>query len=110
MVSLAWANFIHQKRRTFLALAGVSFAVILIFMQLGFRGSAESTATFLYDRLGDFPIFIVSTTYRDMNRTGVVPRRYLYQAMSVEGVARITPALSALSSRSGRSASAELRN
>jgi putative ABC transport system permease protein len=97
MVSLAWANFIHQKRRTFLALAGVSFAVILIFMQLGFRGSAESTATFLYDRLGDFPIFIVSTTYRDMNRTGVVPRRYLYQAMSVEGVEEAVPLYIAIS-------------
>ncbi|MGE3805944.1 MAG: ABC transporter permease DevC [Gemmataceae bacterium] len=97
MISLAWSNFAHQKRRTAVALAGVSFAVILIFMQLGFRGSAESTATFLYDRLGDFPVFIVSNTYRDMNGTGVFPRRYLYQAMSVDEVEEAVPLYLALS-------------
>ena len=33
---LAWLNLVHHKPRTLVAVAGVAFAVLLSFMQLGF--------------------------------------------------------------------------
>ena len=48
---LAWKNLLHNKVRTAVALAGVAFAVILIFMQLGFKGAVRKTATQIYDAL-----------------------------------------------------------
>src|SRR5258708_7856745 len=88
---LALLNLLHQKARTLVAMAGVSFAIILIFMQLGFRGTAEATATVLYDRLGDFDVTLVSSKYRDMNRAETFPRQRLYQARDVKGVADACP-------------------
>jgi putative ABC transport system permease protein len=88
---LALLNLLHQKTRTLVAMAGVSFAIILIFLQLGFRGSAEATATVLYNRLGDFDVVLVSSKYRDMNRSETFPRQRLYQARDVKGVAEAYP-------------------
>ena len=36
---LAWRQISKEKARLIVALAGVSFAVVLVSMQLGFRGS-----------------------------------------------------------------------
>ena len=35
-VPLAWAQLSHQKVRTGIAMGGIAFANVLIFMQLGF--------------------------------------------------------------------------
>ena len=39
---LAWLNLLHNRARTAVALAGVSFSVLLIFMQLGFLGAVAA--------------------------------------------------------------------
>ena len=48
---LAWHNLVHNKVRTAVAAAGVTFAVVLVFMQLGFLGSVETTVTRFFDAL-----------------------------------------------------------
>jgi len=48
---LSWKNLRHRPMRTLVAVAGVSFAVLLVFVQLGFRGAVEATATAIYDKL-----------------------------------------------------------
>src|SRR5690242_8131513 len=48
---LAWANLVHKRTRTLLAAAGVAFAVVLVFMELGMLGGVGRTATMLYDNL-----------------------------------------------------------
>ena len=48
---LAWKNLTHNKVRTAIGVAGVGFAVILIFMQMGFKGAIKKTATQIYDAL-----------------------------------------------------------
>ena len=60
---LACLNLLHGKTRTLVAIAGVSFSVLLIFMQLGFLGSVRQTATAIYDAL-EFDIMIRSPGYR----------------------------------------------
>ena len=89
---LAWLNLTHQKKRTIVAVAGVSFAALLVFMQLGFYGAALGTATLIYDQL-DFDIVILSPQYIDINRPGAFPTDRLYQAQSVPGVNFAAPLL-----------------
>ncbi|NJL11398.1 MAG: DevC protein, partial [Calothrix sp. SM1_7_51] len=38
-IPLAWLNLVHEKTRFLVAIAGVSFAVLLVFMNLGFFGA-----------------------------------------------------------------------
>ena len=54
---LAWKNLVHNKVRTAVALAGVGFAVILMFMQIGFKEAIKKTATQIYDAL-DFDLML----------------------------------------------------
>lgn len=87
---LAWLNLLHQKKRTLVAVAGVAFAVLLIFMQLGFYGAAEGTATLLYDEL-NFDIILISPQYIEVNRANTFPGNRLAQALAVNGVAEANP-------------------
>ncbi|MEO0356655.1 MAG: DevC protein, partial [Cyanobacteria bacterium P01_A01_bin.3] len=36
---IAWLNLVHERSRLLVAIAGVSFAVLLVFMNLGFLGA-----------------------------------------------------------------------
>ena len=89
-IPLAWLNLVHGKTRTALAVAGVAFAVVLIFMQLGFLGSAEQSATLVFDSL-DFDVLLRSRHYLHLIASRTFPRDRLDQAESVPGVARATP-------------------
>ncbi|MFO0866683.1 MAG: FtsX-like permease family protein [Gemmataceae bacterium] len=73
MIPYTLLNLLHQRKRTTIALAGVAFSNILIFMQLGFYASAESTATLLLRKL-DFDLVVLSPDYFDINRPGLFPR------------------------------------
>lgn len=87
---LWWLNLTHNKGRTVLAVAGVSFAVVLILMQLGFLGAAEKSATLIYDAL-DFDILLRSPQYLYLVAPRSFPRSRLSQATSVPGVRRACP-------------------
>jgi putative ABC transport system permease protein len=87
---LAWLNLAHNRTRTVLAVAGVVFAVVLIFMQQGFLGSAETSAARVYEML-DFDVLIRSKRYLHMVDARTFPRRRLHQAASVAGVAEASP-------------------
>jgi putative ABC transport system permease protein len=88
--SLAWLNLRHHKTRTLIAVTGVGFALILVFMQLGFLGAVRAGATLLYDRL-DFDVVLVSRNYADLNHMGTAPRERLAQARAVANVAEVAP-------------------
>ncbi len=87
---LPWHNLVHNKVRTAVAVAGVAFAVVLIFMQLGFRGAVETTVTQVYDAL-DFDLLIRSRGYLRFSYPKTFPRIRLYQAASVPGVENVAP-------------------
>lgn len=89
-IPLAWLNLVHSKMRTALAVAGVAFAVILIFMQLGFLGSAEQSATLVFDAL-DFDVLVRSRHYLHLVASQTFPRERLDQAASLPGVEHATP-------------------
>jgi putative ABC transport system permease protein len=87
---LAWLNLLHQKGRSLVAATGVAFAVVLIFMQLGFYGAAESTATIVYDEL-NFDVLLASARYIDFYRPGAVPRSAALLPLGVPGVRKVMP-------------------
>ena len=84
-IPLVWYTLIHDARRTSVAILGVVFAAILMFMQLGFLGAVRTTATTLLEKL-DFDLLLVSPTYLYFYDTGTFPRIRLDQARSLEGV------------------------
>lgn len=87
---LAWNNLIYNKVRTAAAVAGVMFAVVLIFLQLGFLGVTIQTASRIYDVL-DFDVLIRSQRTRRLAETQPFPRSRLDLAASVPGVREVHP-------------------
>jgi putative ABC transport system permease protein len=87
---LAWKNLVYNKVRTAIGIAGVGFAVILIFMQLGFLGGITRTATQIYDAL-DFDLMLRSPAYLHLTEARSFPRYRVHQAASVTEVASAEP-------------------
>lgn len=94
-IPLGWSQLSHKKVRFAVALAGIGFANVLIFMQLGFSSALFDGVTRIHDRLkGD--LFLVSKRSRYLGDRGF-PRNHLYQAAAVENVATARPFYYALS-------------
>ena len=87
---LAWKNLTHNKVRTSIGVAGVGFAVILIFMQLGFLGAIKKTATQIYDAL-EFDLMLRSPGYLHLTEPRYFPRGRVYQAASLPEVSHARP-------------------
>jgi putative ABC transport system permease protein len=87
---LVLLNLLHQPVRTVVAVVGVAFAVLLIFMQLGFYGSADTAATSLFDAL-DFDLILISSNYLNSTRPRSFPLERLYQAKAHRDVAAVAP-------------------
>lgn len=89
-IPLAWYNLRHDRARLFVAVAGVTFAVLLMFMNLGFLGALVNTTTNFYGRFnGD--IFLISPESLEISSTKSFPRERLYQAAGIEGVQQVMP-------------------
>ncbi len=82
---LGWLQLKHDKMKMLTALAGIAFADILMFMQLGFKDALFTTNT-QYPRLIDGDIVLLSTQATNFNELYTFARRRLYQAMDVPGV------------------------
>ena len=87
---LAWLNLLYDKMRTAVAIAGVTFALILILMQLGFYGSVLQSATRVYDRLR-FDLLVVSPQYMFFSKSGTFPKPRLYQVQGNPAVESASP-------------------
>jgi putative ABC transport system permease protein len=87
---LAWRNVSHKKGRSLIALCGISFAILLIFMQLGFYAAARTNATSVYDAL-DFDVLVLSPQYVFVARPADFPRPRLEQARAIQGVESLLP-------------------
>ncbi|MEL6603959.1 MAG: FtsX-like permease family protein [Cyanobacteria bacterium J06614_10] len=87
---LAWAQLSHQKIRLAVAITGVSFANILMFTMMGLQTLLTDGATTLHESLkGD--LFLMSSFSPTLRIPIAIPRAYLLQADSVEGVSTAVP-------------------
>ena len=80
----------HDPLRLLTAIAGILFADVLIFMQLGFQDALFSSNT-QYPRAIDADVVITSTEAVSFNQLRTFSRRRLYQAQDIEGVVSADP-------------------
>ncbi|MFS8894379.1 ABC transporter permease DevC [Synechococcus sp. O70.1] len=89
-IPLAWLQLMREKIRLLVALAGITFACILMFMQLGFQDSLlESAIRFHVALKGE--IFLVSPQSNALIAMNTFSQRRLYQALGFEGVQAVSP-------------------
>src|SRR6188474_2876754 len=87
---LAWRQLAHEKLRLTAAIAGISFAVTLMFMQLGFMAALYESSTLL-QRSFDGELVIVSAHYEYVLSTQRIPDRRLYQTLMDKEIERFAP-------------------
>ncbi|MGY6529987.1 MAG: ABC transporter permease DevC [Cyanobacterium sp.] len=89
-IPLAWFQLTREKARFVIALAGVTFADILMFMQLGFREALYNSATQVHANM-KADLVLISPQSEALHRMKLFSRRRLYQVASLEGVASVAP-------------------
>lgn len=89
-IPLAWLQLVQQKVRFLVAVAGIAFIVLLMFIQLGFQDALYSSATAVHQSLkGD--LFLVSSQYKSLTSNESFSRTRLYQALGFDGVESVSP-------------------
>lgn len=89
-IPLAWLQIQHEKNRLFAAIAGISFAVVLMFMQLGFRAALFDSAVQLHTGLQG-EIFLISPRSTALIAMMTFPKRRLYQVLAFKEVEFVSP-------------------
>ena len=89
-IPLAWLLLSRQPLRLFVALAGISFAGILMFMQLGFRDGLFDASVTVH-KLFDADLVLMSPRSMSSISMSGFPRRRLIQSMAHPDVIGITP-------------------
>jgi putative ABC transport system permease protein len=89
-IPLAWLQLTHEKIRLLIALAGIGFADILMFMQFGFQDALfESSIVFHKKVKGN--IFLVSPQSTALIAMDNFSKRRLHQVLGIEGVKAVYP-------------------
>jgi len=89
-IPLAWRNLTHDIRRLLLAVGGVGFAVLLMFLQLGFRNALlDSTVAFI--EAIDADIIVTAAGRYTLAVSEPFPQQRLEQARCVPGVGVAEP-------------------
>lgn len=86
----AWLQLKYQKMRLIVALSGVVFSVVIVFMQLGIRDALFDSAVHLHKGLkGD--IFLISPRSTALIAMQSFPERRLLQALAFDEVELVSP-------------------
>lgn len=87
---LAWFQMTREKTRLAVALAGIAFADILMFIQLGFKDALYNTSIRPHYALqGD--LFLINPKFETLVLEKSFSRTRLYQAAGFEGVESVSP-------------------
>ena len=87
---LAWLQLKRQPVRYLVAVVGIGFAALLMYMQIGFQSGLLSSATTFYEALNTDLILISPGTLNSGNFQQF-PQSLLYTALGVEGVKQTIP-------------------
>ncbi|MDM9383663.1 ABC transporter permease DevC [Chlorogloeopsis sp. ULAP01] len=85
---LAWLQLSRERARLLVALAGIAFAVILMFMQLGFQAALFESATRVHQSI-NADVVLINPRSRALISMNNFSRRRLYQALGFDGVESI---------------------
>lgn len=87
---IGWLQLRHKPLRLIVALMGISFAVLLIMMQLGFRSALFEGAVRFHERFNyDIALFSKNSVF--IVRPQPFSNRRLYQALADEDVREVSP-------------------
>jgi putative ABC transport system permease protein len=89
-VRIAWRQLRHEKARLASAIAGVMFACVLVFMQLGFRAALFDSATALPQSMKS-ELFLMHPMTTATFRPEPLPRARAWQTLAVPEVERAVP-------------------
>jgi len=87
---LAWCNLTHDKVRFALFVLGIVFAVVLMFVQIGFRGALLDSNSLIQDRV-NADLVLVSQNRQALIMREPISRHRLNAAASVSGVKEVHP-------------------
>lgn len=87
---IAWRQLIKEKRRVAAAVAGITFAVLLMLVQLGFEQALFKSVRLLYEQF-NADLFLVNPRYQNSGLTFNFSQRRLEQAMAIDGVESVAP-------------------
>ncbi|MGO4908039.1 FtsX-like permease family protein [Pseudorhodobacter sp. W20_MBD10_FR17] len=87
---IGWLQLSHSRTRLIAAVAGVGFANLLVFMQLGIMGALNNSTVAPYALL-NADIILSSQEGNTLSDSGNIARTYMFQALGVPGVAAATP-------------------
>ena len=82
---LGWLQLRHDRSRLLVAVAGITFADVLMFTQLGFQASIYDANT-RFHRALNADIVLTSPKAQNLQNLSTFPRRRLLQARDVPGV------------------------
>ncbi len=89
-IPVAWLQLIHQRVRFIGTLAGISFVVVLLFMQVGLREALFDSSIQVHESLrGD--LFLISPQYKSITSQQSFLRERLYQTLAHEAVESVSP-------------------
>ena len=89
-IPLAWLLLTRQPLRLIVAIAGISFAGILMFMQLGFRDGLFDTSVTIH-KLLDADLVLISPRSKSSISMSGFPKRRLIQTLALDEVENIAP-------------------
>ncbi|AHJ27710.1 ABC transporter permease DevC [Nodularia spumigena CS-584] len=89
-IPVAWLQLVKQKLRFIVALAGIAFVSVLMFLQIGFQDALYASATQLHKNL-DGNLFLISIQYQSLTSNQHFPRQRLYQLLGFEDVESVSP-------------------
>jgi putative ABC transport system permease protein len=87
---LSWLQLKKGRGRLLVAIAGISFADVLMFLQMGFRGALFSSAVEFHHSLNG-EIVMVSGRSRSLISLDRFTERRLYEAAAITGVSSVSP-------------------
>lgn len=89
-IPLAWLQLMKQKGRFIVALCGITFAVFLMLMQLGFQSALYDSNTRFHELL-QTDLVVISRQAQNLGLLGSFPRRRLFQAANLSDVESVNP-------------------
>jgi putative ABC transport system permease protein len=87
---LAWRNVVHDKPTMLISSAAVAFAVLIMFMELGFLNGLYDSQTGLLRAL-NADLVMVSRGLHILNTHETFPRSRLQQVSGIDGVVGVSP-------------------
>ena len=89
-VRYAWLQLTHEKLKLLAAVFGITFAVVLVFMQLGLRSALFDSSVRVHRGM-DYDLVMLSPRTIFLARTESFPRSRLYQVAGLEEVESVSP-------------------